>query len=140
MNIKGLIRSVWFPGTWYLTFSVFIFVFGNLEIFWAGWASAFLSVVFLLDSRARLLTYLYFRENPPKISRIPALIVILRGSFCSRQVAIALFPHDAPKMYDLLGYKWYHVIPDSFFRGQILSKNFWRSVIFPTQTTKYPYE
>lgn len=137
MTIRGVIRSAWFPVMWSIFFGlIFMTDFG----IWS-WVSFFLSLVFLLDARARLKTYFYMCRNPPKAARIPALIMILRGSFCSRQVAIALFPFDAPKIYEILGYKWYHIVPDGFFKGRILlSKRFWKSVFTTTKGTKNPYE
>lgn len=98
------------------------FVFCLLTYFWS-WGFLVGAGVLALDIVARYREFLYWRGRPFN----PYAIHAMRGSYCSRGVAEAVWP-GARIVYYTLGYRSYHVLPDGF-PVVFLDGRFWRHVI-----------
>lgn len=95
-------------------------------------------VIFLLafgltlfvDMLAKLSDYQYYSSTNEVLNSL-RLMTKLRKSFCSRQVAIALYGDTARKFYRSLGYRWYHIFPDGVFcrKSVFFRREFWRVVL-----------
>jgi hypothetical protein len=80
-------------------------------------------LIMLMDIWARFGDFLRIKDRPYSI----ACSIRLKGSWCSRGVAMAAWPesHDD---YRVFGYRWYHILPDGFpFCFTRLS--FWQTVL-----------
>lgn len=77
-----------------------------------------------LDVLARYRDYLCCRG----VRFQPGIAYRMRGSWCSRGVAIYLWGDRAKSLYDSLGYRWYHILPDGAPRV-FLRWSFWKHVI-----------
>lgn len=86
----------------------------------------FLTGVFImsLDVLARYSDYLRLKGHRYQ----PGIAYQMRQSWCSRGVAIYLWGDHARRLYESLGYRWYHILPDGAPRV-FLRVSFWKHVI-----------
>lgn len=129
-----LIRSIWFPmGLGVGTMSLGVYyshLVGHATIL--SLLAVFIGFIFVMDAAARLSMYLYYATTDRVLNSL-RVMMNCRKSFCSRQVAIALYGKVAQKFYSEMGYRWYHVLPDATFslKTPFLRFSFWKAVFNP---------
>jgi hypothetical protein len=78
------------------------------------------------DTYGRYRDYCYLR----RFDTIPLRLAQFYGrSYCGRTIVTVLFGDQLPNVYRMLGYKWYHFLPDNF-PSVLLKRKFWRGVLF----------
>lgn len=84
-----------------------------------------LSIVMVFDTIARYKDYkaIVACTNPQKEL---VMVRYCRTSWCTRTAAMAASP-EAKVYYRARGYKWYHLLPDNFFK-RAMTLRFWTSL------------
>lgn len=80
-------------------------MFGLLGLIW--WPMLIAAIVAMFDAHARWHEY----EEVHALDYSPRLALVLRGSWCRRGVAEAIWP-EAHEFYRRQGYSWFSVFPD----------------------------
>ena len=81
-------------------------------------------LVMYLDMRARYVDYLRIKDT--KFN--PQIAMRLGKSWCGRGVCLYAWGYSALRLYNRMGYRWYHVFPDGFPRV-FFKLWFWKSVV-----------
>lgn len=79
------------------------------------------TIIMTLDMVARYRDYLWLRRCG-QFQR--GIAYHMRGSWCSRGVVECVWGHKARDFYRILGYRWYHILPDDFPKV-FLNPKFW---------------
>ncbi len=94
-----------------------------------------ISAIYLMDSIARYQEYCRIRNlfRKGKYTQAVKVIEKMRASWCCRHAACAASVnfYEAREYYSRMGYRWFHVFPDSTFtrRSPFFSFRFWASLI-----------
>ena len=102
----NIIRAIHIPLT-IMLISLSLSIFSGLFLI--------ISLIFLLDVMGRYQDYVKLTriyESNPTVTK--SLWNMFSYTRCSREVMIAVDP-EAKNFYSLLGYKWYHFLPDNTF-------------------------
>lgn len=120
------LRAIWFPSSLCLLAGVT----GSLLLLESYFLSVFaylFSCLMALDASSRYQEFLTHARSRMRLNPI-RVIKYFQSSFCSRQVAIAIYGDAARCWYIEHGYRWYHILPDkTFSRSPVLfTKQFWK--------------
>ena len=101
---------------------------GGLSLYLASFHPVFyiLSVVVVLDILARHKEYKELRNSSNHKHRI-TMLRRMSTSWCTRTAAQWAYP-PSRYFYKQRGYKFYHVLPDSFHK-RVIRVNFWKDLM-----------
>lgn len=119
-----LLKAIWLP----VTITLLSLIGVIFTKFWMIFGVA--AILFACDSIGRFADYIYLKTAYREKKHL-----LYWGLFshtrCSRNVMIAIDPRSRD-FYKVLGYKWYHFLPDKNYR---LNKN-WLTLYRPKYKTK----
>ena len=84
------------------------------------------AIVMMFDIAARYKEYKFMCALTDDVKR-QSMLRYMKTSWCTRTVAKAAYP-PAKQLYYSLGYRWYHILPDKFFK-RITTGKFWLSLL-----------